>query len=265
MEPGAPRIALIGARACNLAAIAVQDSTFVAGPLRRAGLRRPPARRLRGRRQLRSGRGDLLLRLDEHRTSRHPGSRSGPHRAGRPAPVRGRGGERPWPRAARPAGRGRGGRRRSGRRRRDRRGDRPSDGPHPGHERDQGAALSQSGASAVGRRGGALPRLHELHDGLPDLLLQHRRGRQRSRRPDGGALAALGLVLHDGALVRPWRQRPGVHQGPLSAVADPQAGELDRSVRHFGLRRLRALHHLVSGRHRHHRRGGAIRASDGAS
>src|SRR5579863_1387886 len=34
VEPGAPRVALIGARACDLAAIAVQDRTFVAGPLR---------------------------------------------------------------------------------------------------------------------------------------------------------------------------------------------------------------------------------------
>ena len=37
---------------------------------------------------------------------------------------------------------------------------------------------------------------------------------------------------------------------------DPQAGELDRSVRHVGLRRLRPLHHVVPGRHRHHRGGG---------
>ena len=34
VEPDAPRVALIGARACDLAAIAVQDRTFVAGPLR---------------------------------------------------------------------------------------------------------------------------------------------------------------------------------------------------------------------------------------
>ena len=32
---------------------------------------------------------------------------------------------------------------------------------------------------------------------------------------------------------------------------------LDRPVRHLGLRRLRPLHHLVPGRHRHHRRGRA--------
>ena len=41
----------------------------------------------------------------------------------------------------------------------------------------------------------------------------------------------------------------------LSPVDDAQAGDLVRSVRHLGLRRLRPLHHLVPGRHRHHRGG----------
>ena len=46
---------------------------------------------------------------------------------------------------------------------------------------------------------------------------------------------------------------------------DPQARHLDRPVRHLGLCRLRALHHLVSGRHRHHaRRCAAIRDSEAA-
>ena len=38
----------------------------------------------------------------------------------------------------------------------------------------------------------------------------------------------------------------------LPAMDDAQAGALDRPVRHLRLRRLRALHHLVPGRHRHH-------------
>ena len=42
----------------------------------------------------------------------------------------------------------------------------------------------------------------------------------------------------------------------LSPMDDPQARDLDRPVRHLGLRRLRPLHHLVPGRHRHHRGGG---------
>src|SRR5215470_5521989 len=37
---------------------------------------------------------------------------------------------------------------------------------------------------------------------------------------------------------------------------DPQAGVLDRPIWQFGLRRLRALHHLVSGRDRYNRGGG---------
>ncbi len=40
---------------------------------------------------------------------------------------------------------------------------------------------------------------------------------------------------------------------PLPAMDDPQARDLVRPVRHLGLRRLRSLHHLVPGRHRHHR------------
>ena len=54
----------------------------------------------------------------------------------------------------------------------------------------------------------------------------------------------------------PWRQRAHIRQFALPAMDDAQARELDRPVRHFRLRRLRALHHLVSGGHRHHRRGG---------
>ena len=42
--------------------------------------------------------------------------------------------------------------------------------------------------------------------------------------------------------------------GPLAlpAMDDPQARQLVRSIRHLGLCRLRPLHHLVSGGHRHH-------------
>ena len=41
----------------------------------------------------------------------------------------------------------------------------------------------------------------------------------------------------------------------LPPVDDPQARDLVGSVRQLRLRRLRALHHLVSGRDRHHRGG----------
>ena len=102
----------------------------------------------------------------------------------------------------------------------------------------------------------ALPRLRQLHDGLPDLLLHHGRGPQRPCRPDGGARAPLGFLLHAGFFLHPRRQRAAGDAVALPPMDDAQAGELDRPVRHLGLRRLRPLHHLVPGRHRHHRRGG---------
>ena len=46
------------------------------------------------------------------------------------------------------------------------------------------------------------------------------------------------------------RQLPLATRGPLPAVADPQVRDVDRPVRNVRLRRLRPLHHLVSGRHR---------------
>ena len=51
----------------------------------------------------------------------------------------------------------------------------------------------------------------------------------------------------------------------LPAVDDPQAGDMVRPVRHFRLRRLRPLHHLVPGRNRHHRRGGGDQERQRAS
>ena len=45
------------------------------------------------------------------------------------------------------------------------------------------------------------------------------------------------------------------HALALPPVDDAQARDLDRPVRQLRLRRLRALHHLVPGRHRHHRGG----------
>ena len=54
-------------------------------------------------------------------------------------------------------------------------------------------------------------------------------------------------------LLHPRRQHPLLAPVPLPPVADPQAGHLDRPVRLLRLRRLRPLHHLVPGGHRHHR------------
>ena len=53
----------------------------------------------------------------------------------------------------------------------------------------------------------------------------------------------------------PRRRRPRLDALALPPVDDPQARDVDRSVRQLGLRRLRSLHHLVPGRDRHHRGG----------
>ena len=62
-------------------------------------------------------------------------------------------------------------------------------------------------APALGRGRRALPDLRQLHDGLPDLLLHDGRGHDRPRRRDGRAHPRVGLLLHDGLLLRPRRQR----------------------------------------------------------
>ena len=54
-------------------------------------------------------------------------------------------------------------------------------------------------------------------------------------------------------LVHPRRQRAAFVAGAIPPVADAQVRHLDRPVRHLGLRRVRALHHLVPGRDRRDR------------
>jgi hypothetical protein len=92
-------------------------------------------------------------------------------------------------------------------------------------------------------------------DGLPDLLLHVGRRRERPDRRHRVPPAQLGLVLHGGLLPPARRECPGVGALALPAVGHPQAGLLDRPVRHLGLRGLRPLHHVVPGGHRHHRGG----------
>src|SRR5664279_1212478 len=59
-------------------------------------------------------------------------------------------------------------------------------------------------------------------------------------------------MFHHGLFLYPRRQRAEDRQLALSAMDDAQACELDRSVWNLRLRGVRTLHHLVSGRHRHH-------------
>jgi len=70
-----------------------------------------------------------------------------------------------------------------------------------------------------------------------------------------GAVAALGLLLRSRLLLYPRRQRPRLRQQPLSPVAHPQAGHLARPVRQLRLCRVRPVHRVVPGGHRHHRGG----------
>ena len=94
------------------------------------------------------------------------------------------------------------------------RGGRPRDrarrlqpGPRDGHDRHQGAALPQLRAPALGRGRRPLPDLRQLHDGLPDLLLHTVEDVTDLDGRDGRAPPGVGLLLHDGLLLRPRRQR----------------------------------------------------------
>ena len=186
-----PRYAFLGVRSCDLAAIAVQDKVFIGDSLHRRRLRGPPPRRLHRRDQLLEGGQHLLLRLDGHRPASEVRVRPGPDRAAREASTASwsrwarSGARRCWPRSApsRPSRPMRPPRQRL-------RGVRVPDGPRARHRRDQGAALPEHGAPALGRGLRALPDLRQLHARLPDLLLPHGRGHDATwpaRRPSGCA------------------------------------------------------------------------------
>ena len=57
-------------------------------------------------------------------------------------------------------------------------------------------------------------------------------------------------------LLHPRRQRSPKQPLAIPAMDDAQARHVARPVRYLRLRRLRALHHVVPRRHRHHRGGG---------
>ena len=236
----------------------IQDRVLARRPLRRPRLRGAPRGRLPRRGQLPRARRHLLLRLDGHRpdvaatatTSSSPSSSSGGHRFLVEAGSERGDGD---PRGAR---RRRGDRRGPARGRRRRRSTPPA---RMGRQLDtddiRDLLRDEPRAPALGRGRRALPDLRQLHARLPDLLL-HRRSRtrttwraaaERSRVWDS-CFSVDYSYIHGGAI----RQSP---RGPLPPVAHPQARHLARPVRQLGLRRLRPLHHLVPGRHRHHRGG----------
>ena len=112
---------------------------------------------------------------------------------------------------------------------------------------------AQLRASAMGRGRGAMPDLRQLHDGLPDMFLHHRSRTSPTSAAGTRSVAALGSCF--GRFLNPRRRiRPSTRSRYRQWMTH-KLGDLDRPVRHLRLRRLRALHHLVPGRDRHHRGG----------
>src|SRR3569832_217171 len=65
----------------------------------------------------------------------------------------------------------------------------------------------------------------------------------------------MGFLFHAGPQPYPRHHHPRRDAAALSPVAHAQARQLARAIRPLGLRGLRALHRMVSGRHRPHRGG----------
>ena len=133
-------------------------------------------------------------------------------------------------------------------------------GRDDGHGRPQGSAVRQRRQPDVGR--GRLP--------VPVLLATARWSAPRASAPTSRTSptspattvqrSGSGTPASTSTTPTCTAARSAVGHRALPAVDDPQARLLDRPVRHLGLRRLRALHHVVPGRHRHHRAGrGAAR------
>ena len=207
-----------------------------------------------------AGRRHLLLRLDGHRPDRASrASTSRSPRCSRTAATTS------WSRSAAsaarellaelPLARGRAGR--AGRPPRAAHAARPSQmGRELDIDRHQGAALPQLRAPALGRgrralpdaaataRWSARPASARRVEDVTDLAGEHV---ERHQRWDSCFTVDYSHI-HGGAV-------RASHALALPPVDDAQARHLDRPVRHLRLRRLRALHHLVPGRHRHHRGG----------
>ena len=73
-----------------------------------------------------------------------------------------------------------------------------------------GPALRQRREPALGRRRLAVPVLHQLHDGLPHLLLHHGRGRHRPHRRVRTTATASGTPAST-------RTSPYIHGGTVRA------------------------------------------------
>ena len=228
-------------------------------PVRRPALSRAPRRRLHRRGQLRRGRRHLLLRLDGHRPEGRirlrpradRAHRDGEHRflaevgsdARRRAPRRASRAAPPRPPTAPPP-------RRS------------SPTPPP----TWAGTLDTDGIHDLLLANLEHPRWDDVAERcltcgnctmvcptcfcttVEDSQRPHRRSTPSASRRWDSCFTMDFSYIHGGSV-------RAVGQVALPPVDDPQARHLDRPVRHLGLRRLRPLHHLVPGRHRHHRGG----------
>ena len=125
-------------------------------------------------------------------------------------------------------------------------------------DRAEGTARPEHRVPGMGRRRPPLPVVRQLHDGLPDLFLLHRQRHDRPGGHEGGRPdSAVGVVLHAPVHLHDFRARAEHDPRPLPALAAAQAGYLVGAIRMQRLRGLRALHHVVPRGHRSDRRGPA--------
>ncbi len=123
------------------------------------------------------------------------------------------------------------------------------------HDRYSQSAIGKSRASPMGGRFPALPVVHQLHHGLPDLFLLVGRRSCRFNRRSCGTPTSVGFMFQRRLQLHARRRYPQRYSQPLSPMAHAQTGVLARSIRHIGLRGLRAMHHVVPGRNRSDGRG----------
>jgi hypothetical protein len=107
--------------------------------------------------------------------------------------------------------------------------------------------------SPLERHRGPMPLVHQLHDRMPDVLLPHSHRRGRTRRQHEPTRARVGLLLLARTCAHSRHELSFENPQPLSPMAHPQARVMDRSVRHIGLCWMRPLYRVVPGWNRPHR------------
>ena len=124
-------------------------------------------------------------------------------------------------------------------------------GPAARYGGAEGTARRGHRVPGMGRGGPALPLVRQLHDGLPYLLLLHGHRHDQSGSHERGCPdPAVGIVLYASVHVHDFRAGAEHDPRPLPALAAAQTGDLVGAIRLQRLRGLRTLHHLVSGGHR---------------